>query len=189
MRRAVSVLLLLLLAALWTPLSASAHDVLERTDPADGSTVVVTPDRISLTFSEAPLSIGTQVVVTGPAGPVQQGSPVVSGTVVSQALASAAPAGDYTVTYRVTSDDGHPVTGTLAFHASTGSDGSTATAPSTISPSGAAAGAADRSGARGSDDSSFPLAAVLLTIAGTVVLLAIGGFVALRSREADRDTA
>jgi methionine-rich copper-binding protein CopC len=114
MRRAVSVVLLLLLAILWTPAAASAHDVLQRTDPADGSTVPVTPGRISLTFSEAPLSIGTQVIVTGPSGPAQEGAPVVSGTVVSQALDASAPAGDYTVTYRVTSDDGHPVTGTFA---------------------------------------------------------------------------
>ncbi len=129
-------------------------------------------------FSEPPLSIGTQVVVTGPSGPVQQGTPTVAGNVVSQAISASAPAGDYTVSYRVASDDGHPVTGTFSFHATTGLDGSTATAPSTLQ---AATTAADAENA-----SSFPLVAVLLTVAGTIVLIAIGGFVALRSREADR---
>ncbi len=182
MRRAVSVLLLLLVATLWSPLGASAHDVLSRTDPAAGATVSVTPDRVSLTFTEAPLSIGTQVVVTGPGGPVQVGSPTVSGTVVSQALSPSVPGGDYTVAYRVTSDDGHPVTGTFSFRATTGSDGSAATGVSTIVPSGAPAAQSSRA----ADDGSFPLAAVLLTIAGTVVLLAVGGFVALRGRQSDR---
>ncbi|MCU1536328.1 MAG: copper resistance protein CopC [Humibacillus sp.] len=183
MRRAVSVLLLLLVATLWAPLGASAHDVLSRTDPAAGATVSVAPDRVSLTFTEAPLSIGTQVVVTGPGGPVQVGSPTVSGTVVSQSLSPSAPGGDYTVAYRVTSDDGHPVTGTFSFRATTGSDGSAATGVSTIVSSGDTGASAV---ARGGDDSSFPLAAVLLTVVGTVVLLAIGGFVALRGRQSDR---
>jgi hypothetical protein len=69
------------------------------------------------------------------------------------------------------------VTGSFAFVATTGLDGSTA-APGTAVQQ-PAAPAAD-------DSSSFPLAAVLLTIAGTVVLLGIGGFVALRSRASDQ---
>ncbi len=84
------------------------------------------PRAWSLTFTEAPLSIGTQVVVTGPSGAVRPGAPTINGRVVTQAIAPSAPAGSYTVTYRVTSDDGHPVTGSFAFVATTGLDGSTA---------------------------------------------------------------
>lgn len=176
MRRVLSVLAVLAVVVLGTPLTASAHDVLESTSPAAGSTVARLPQSVSLTFTEAPLSIGTQVVVTGPTGELQQGAPTVDGRVVTQAISPSAPAGSYTVTYRVTSDDGHPVTGTFAFVAMTGLDGSTA-----------APGATVQQVAQPADDSaSFPLAAVLLTIAGTVVLLAVGGFLALRSREADR---
>ena len=176
MRRVLSVLAVLVVVLLGTPLTASAHDVLESTSPAADSTVPRLPESISLTFTEAPLSIGTQVVVTGPSGPAQQGAPTIDGRVVTQALAPTAPAGRYTVTYRVTSDDGHPVTGSFAFVATTGLDGSTA-APGT---------AVQQPATAADDSSSFPLAAVLLTIAGTLVLLGIGGFVALRSRAPDR---
>jgi copper resistance protein C len=158
--------------------AALAHDVLERTSPAAGTTVDRMPQTVTLTFSEEPLDIGTQVVVSGPAGPVSSGVPAVKGRDVTQAVSPSAPAGDYTVSYRVTSDDGHPVTGTFGFHATVGLDGSTATAgPSAhVSPDSAAADEAKGS----------PFVPVLLTIIGTVVLLAIGGYLVLRAREADR---
>jgi methionine-rich copper-binding protein CopC len=177
MRRVLSVLAVLAVVLLGTPLTASAHDVLESTSPAAGSTVQRMPPSVSLTFTEAPLALGTQVVVTGPSGAMQQGAPTIEGRVVTQAIAPSAPAGSYTVTYRVTSDDGHPVTGSFAFVATTGLDGSTAKAGTVVQ---------QPSAPTADDSSSFPLAAVLLTIAGTVVLLGIGGFVALRSRASDQ---
>ncbi|TQM64425.1 copper resistance CopC family protein [Humibacillus xanthopallidus] len=176
MARVLSVLAVLAVVLLGTPLTASAHDVLESTSPAAGSTVQRMPQSVTLTFTEAPLSIGTQVVVTGPSGAMQQGAPTIDGRVVTQAIAPSAPAGSYTVTYRVTSDDGHPVTGSFAFVATTGLDGSTAKPGTAVQQ---VANPAD-------DSSSFPLAAVLLTIVGTLVLLGIGGFVALRSQSSDR---
>ena len=126
MRRVLSVLAVLVVVVLGAPLTASAHDVLETTTPAADSTVERMPQSVSLTFTDAPLSIGTQVVVTGPSGAVQQGAPTIEGRVVTQAISPSAPAGSYTVAYRVTSDDGHPVTGSFAFVATTGLDGSTA---------------------------------------------------------------
>ena len=54
---------------------ASAHDVLRSTNPADGAVVDRLPDRVVLTFDEPALAIGTQVVVTGPAGTVSDGPP------------------------------------------------------------------------------------------------------------------
>ena len=131
---------------------------------------------MSLTFTDVPLSIGTQVVVTGPSGAVQQGAPTIEGRVVTQAISPSAPAGSYTVAYRVTSDDGHPVTGSYAFVASTGLDGSTAAAPEQPAATGSSS----------DDGASFPLAAVMLSIAGTLVLVGVGAFVALRARAADR---
>jgi methionine-rich copper-binding protein CopC len=175
MRRLASALLALgLLVAL--PTTAFAHDVLERTDPADGTTVTQLPGAVVLTFSEAPLEIGTQVVVTGPSGPVSSGSPTIEGRAVTQALAANAPGGDYTVSYRVTSDDGHPVTGTFSFHATIGLDGSTATAGATVHVK-PVSGADDAQGSL--------LVPILLTIVGTVVLLGVGGFLVLRGRGAD----
>jgi methionine-rich copper-binding protein CopC len=180
MRRLASALLALgLLVAL--PTTSFAHDVLERTNPADGTSVTRLPATVVLSFSEEPLPIGTQVVVTGPTGPVSSGSPTIEGREVTQALSPNAPGGDYTVSYRVTSDDGHPVTGTFSFHAGVGLDGSTATAPSTVQAKAAAADDGDPS-----SDSGSPLLPILLTIVGTVVLLTVVGRLVLGSRETDR---
>ncbi|HET9631498.1 MAG TPA: copper resistance CopC family protein [Terrabacter sp.] len=177
MRRLASALLALgLLVAV--PTTALAHDVLEQTDPADGTSITQLPKEVTLTFSEAPLSIGSQVVVTGPSGPVSSGPPTTDGRTVTQALLLTAPAGDYTVSYRVTSDDGHPVTGTFSFHAAIGLDGSKAAAgaPVHVKP------------VTGSDDAQNSLfVPILLTVVTTVLLLAVGGYLVLRSREADRN--
>ncbi len=175
MRRLASALLALGLLVV-VPSAAFAHDVLERTNPADGTTVTHLPGSVVLTFSEAPLTIGAQVVVTGPSGPVSSGAPTITGRDVTQAIAPTAPGGDYTVSYRVTSDDGHPVTGTFSFHATIGLDGSTATAGATVHVKPVAA----------TDDQGSLLVPILLTIVGTVVLLGVGGFLVLRGREADR---
>jgi hypothetical protein len=61
--------------------------------------------------------MGAQVVITGPSGPVQTGSPIVVDNSARQPLAADAPAGNYEVAWRVTSADGHPITGTFRFTA------------------------------------------------------------------------
>jgi hypothetical protein len=79
-------------------------------------------------------------VVTGPDGSrATSGKPRVDAATVRQPLATG-PAGDYTVAYRVVSEDGHPVTGELTFTVSGGGSGS---APSESS---SAAGASTGSG-------------------------------------------
>lgn len=182
MRRLASALLALgLLVAV--PTTAVAHDVLQSTNPADGASIAQLPEEVTLTFEEAPLQLGSQVVVTGPSGPVTSGAPKIAGNVVTQALAPTAPAGDYSVSYRVSSDDGHPVTGTFRFHAAKGLDGSTAAATG-----GAQAQQAQQAQAATTtqDPKSSSLAPVLITVIGLLVLLAVGGFLLLRSRGADR---
>ena len=187
MRRVPSFLLALGVAAgvvlgvVGTPTLASAHDVLERSNPSDGAVVNTLPDTVELAFAEAPLAVGTQIVVTGPTGNVSEGSPTIEGSVVRQKIAASAPGGDYTVTYRVTSDDGHPVSGTFSFPAMVGLDGSTATAMPSVHVR-QADPAAEAS-------SSSVFVPVLLTIVGTCVLLGVGGFLLLRTRptkDADR---
>ena len=144
--RLVAPLLLLaglgLAQATWAP-TASAHDVLIKTSPADGATVGRVPERVVLTFDEPPIEVGAQVRVTGPKGDTQDGRPVLAGRTVRQAIAPGSPAGDYTVRWRVTSDDGHPVSGTFRFSATRGS-GTTATAPApgASSPTAPASGGA-----------------------------------------------
>jgi methionine-rich copper-binding protein CopC len=121
---------------------ASAHDELLRTDPAAGSTVATVPSVVVLTFTEPPLTLGLGVDVEGPAGGVSTGAPTVDDSTVRQQLTPDAPAGTYTVRWRVTADDGHPVTGAFTFVAAaaladpTGSPATVATAPSTAGTKG-----------------------------------------------------
>lgn len=114
---------------------AAAHTELISSTPADQQTVSRTPAVVALTFSESVLPMGTQVVVTGPEGPVQVGAPKVADSTVSQDLQGGSPAGQYTVAWRVTADDGHPLSGTLSFTAEAASDGGSATRGPSDAPS------------------------------------------------------
>jgi copper resistance protein C len=107
---------LLLTALLLAPVGmASAHDELTGTDPKDGATVEE-PDELVLTFSGAIGDLGAQIAVTGPDGEsVVDGGPDVDGTRVEQDLVEDLAAGDYEVIWRVTSEDGHPISGEFAF--------------------------------------------------------------------------
>ena len=108
--------LLGLAALVWLAAPASAHSQLVSMDPADGSTVTVAPTQVVLTFDENIQHIGDAVVVIGPGGTrVDDGPVVVSGTTATERLHPLATPGRYTVSYRVVSDDGHPVTRTLHF--------------------------------------------------------------------------
>lgn len=134
------VLLALALSLVAAP--AYAHDALESTNPADGQTLAQAPSAIVLTFEEPPVALGAQVVVTGPSGPVSSGAPHLDGSVVTEDVQPGAPAGRYTVEWRVTSDDGHPVSGTFGFTAQAAAAGTPSAVPA--SPTAAPAPAARR---------------------------------------------
>ena len=118
---------------------AAAHNALVSTAPSDGATLAHTPSKVVLTFDQPALALGTAIVVTSASGQqVQAGAPSLVDNVVTQPLQPGAPAGEYTVVWRVTSVDGHPISGRLTFDASAGSTetgpgGSTA-APSPVEP-------------------------------------------------------
>jgi copper resistance protein C len=105
-----------LVALVWLAAPASAHSQLISMDPADGSTVAVAPTQVVLTFDENIQHIGAAVVVIGPGGTrVDDGPVVVAGPTATEQLHPLTTPGRYTVSYRVVSDDGHPVTCTLGF--------------------------------------------------------------------------
>jgi methionine-rich copper-binding protein CopC len=120
------------LVLLATP--AQAHDELLSTSPADKAQVSALPDQVVLTFAEPPVKTGSQVLIKGPNGNAATGQPAVKGSQVSQAIAPGSPAGTYTVTWRVTSDDGHVVFGTFAFTAASGNAAAGPTPSPTASP-------------------------------------------------------
>lgn len=115
--------------------AASAHNSLASTDPADGATVAVAPAVVTLTFDEPAQALGSQIRVTGPDGAVvSTGDVVLSGSTVAEHLVDARPAGTYTVAWRITSTDGHPVSGSFTFTATGAAGASIATAPATADP-------------------------------------------------------
>jgi methionine-rich copper-binding protein CopC len=108
--------------------AAQAHNILVGTSPATGSSANVVPAQVVLTFNEPALAIGTEIVVTGPAGREQSGAAVLVNNTVTEHLQPGSPAGRYTVIWRVTSADGHPVSGTFSFTAASPSPGQHPTA-------------------------------------------------------------
>ncbi|WAH98471.1 copper resistance CopC family protein [Arthrobacter sp. MMS18-M83] len=109
-------------AALFSAAPAFAHDVAESTSPANGSTVGSVPDSVSVTFNNRPLLLGSQIRVNDASGQSwADGSVEIVDAVVSQKLRPGAPAGAFTVIWRVVSSDSHPIEGTFAFTAKAGS--------------------------------------------------------------------
>ena len=117
----------LLVAALAS--GASAHDALGSANPPDGGQIDVVPAQIQLVYNAPPLGVGAEVQVTGPAGDVVSvGAPQIVDTTVTQQVAPDLPAGAYRVAWRVTSADGHPISGEYTFTATVGAAAATPTA-------------------------------------------------------------
>ncbi|WP_051340587.1 FixH family protein [Azospirillum halopraeferens] len=149
LRLALACALLLALCA-----GARAHAVPVEAIPADGAVLTAPPAAVTLRFNEPVHLIALRVIA--PDGQPLPGTaePGPDGTVVRFALPAGAADGGYLVSYRVTSADGHPVGGSLAF--------GIGTAP--VTPAGAAEAAPLR-----------PLAAVLRAFHVGGVLAAAGG--------------
>ena len=106
---------------------ASAHDAAESTSPASGATVAMPPEQVSVTFNKNPLALGSQILVNDAAGTNwSDGAVEIVDNVASQKLKAGAPAGAYTVVWRVVSSDSHPIEGSFTFTATAGTTGSTA---------------------------------------------------------------
>ncbi len=94
----------------------SAHATLVSATPANGAMLAAPPDVVELVFSE---SVGTPaaLAVLGPDGGEIDGGQleVVGDTMRRTYDPSSFVAGVHTVSYQVTSADGHPITGTLSF--------------------------------------------------------------------------
>lgn len=172
--------------------AASAHDELTGTTPNNGATVTSAPSSLELTFAEKPLAVGNQISVKAPDGSTSKATPKVDGSTVSAPFAGHGD-GAYTVTWRVVSSDGHPISGSYAFTLK-GGTASTAAPSSAASSSGGAASPSPRATATTTFDSPAPSPAaeahedadgsaawsVIAAVAGVVVVVGIG--VALMAR-------
>lgn len=109
---------------------ASAHDAAESSSPAQGATVATPPEKVSVTFSNDPLALGSRIQVKDAAGVNWAEGPVeIVDNVASQKLRAGAPAGEFTVLWRVVSSDSHPIEGTFTFTATAGAAGSAPASP------------------------------------------------------------
>ena len=118
-------------ALVLVPASAQAHDELTGSDPQDGATVEADElDELTLSFSGEIAQVGAAVTVTGPdGGSVLDGEPEADGTEVTQDLVDDLGDGDYAVAWRVTSEDGHPISGEFGFTVTGGTEEEQDTAP------------------------------------------------------------
>ncbi len=109
-----AMLLVVLMTALGSASTANAHDELVGSNPEAGASVEQLPDAIELTFSSVPSGIGSEVeVLDETGGNWAEGDVAIVDRVASQPLRTGAPAGEYTVNWRVVSSDSHPIEGTF----------------------------------------------------------------------------
>jgi methionine-rich copper-binding protein CopC len=136
--------LLLLLSALLVGIGAGparAHAELEGSTPADGAVLTAPPKTIELVFGEDIIEAGMQVVAQDDSGTlVALPKATAVGPKVSVGWPASAAAGGYRVSYRVTSQDGHPIDGTISFSYGAASASPSAGAGSATSSGGATAG-------------------------------------------------
>jgi methionine-rich copper-binding protein CopC len=192
---ALAAALLTAFLVLFAPLSASAHDSLLASSPEADSTVDTLPAELTLTFSAKLIDEtgATEVVVTDPSGnSVTEGDATVEGAIVTQQLATEAPAGVYSVTWKVVSSDGHPTSNKFDFTVANSTETAptaqpsaepTETATAAPAPVATAGPGTDVTPAPESDDSSASTTLIwVLAIVGVLVILGIVVWLVVRGR-------
>lgn len=92
---------------------AFAHAVLQSSDPGEGATLAQTPRTIQLRFNEPVQALVMRVI--DPRGAAHELAPRSVGELVEATLADDLPDGTQILSYRVASQDGHPVGASLSF--------------------------------------------------------------------------
>lgn len=169
---------------------ALAHDAAESSSPAQGTTVATAPEQVSVTFNKNPLGIGAQFSVKDSAGAEwADGAVEIVDSTATQKLKAGAPAGAYTVAWRVVSSDSHPIEGTFGFTAAAAAAGASAAAapPSAVPTMGSAQPGTVAAPAPAEDASEpFPWSLVIFVAVAVGLLVAIG-ILAKRRLTADSD--
>jgi len=157
---------------------AGAHAGVVGSDPENGATLPEAPESASITFSEIVDGPSTEVAVTGPDGAtLDLEAPVFDGETITQPMDYTEP-GEYILAYRMVSEDGHRIDGTLTFTVETVPTGPETTdasvsesePASAIPEASEAPPTAVADDADGGTDTGVLLASLLL-----LALLAVGG--------------
>ena len=99
---------------------ASAHAEIAKTNPTKNAVLSQSPNTVWIEFGESLLTLDTKVVntltVTNSKGKrVDKPPTIVSGARATTKILGVLKKGKYLVTYRVVSEDGHPVKGSYYF--------------------------------------------------------------------------
>lgn len=94
---------------------AHAHDQLIGSNPKQGAKLDKQPEWIELNYSGEIQDIGTEIRVEKDGEDFSAGEITVEGRTVKSALPDDLKPGDYTISWRVVSQDGHPISGTVEF--------------------------------------------------------------------------
>lgn len=158
--------------------AVSAHAAVVGTEPETGATVEAAPESVSVTFSEILDGPSTEIAVTGPAGEtLELDEAVFDGDTFTQPMLYTTP-GEYTVAFRIVSEDGHRVDDAVTFTVETIPDELLADGvePEEASPT---AETAETSGTTedADEEESNTGAALALTLLGALIV--VGGGVLL----------
>ncbi len=154
-----------LLAALTLAITAGAGTALGHTtrvsaDPPEDAALTVGPATVRATFNEPLQTFFAVMTVVGPDDNLwSSGQAQVQGAMLSVPVRPLGPVGTYHVNYRVTSADGHPVSGSWSFRL-------------TVAGAGRPGPAVPRSGASGGIP-VWPFALGALILAGSVAAAAL----------------
>ena len=183
-RAALGLVAALLVLVAWIAPPALAHVELLTSTPEDGAVLSALPAEVSLIFNEDLLPEAVNLSVNDSVGTVVRiAGPTVDGQEVTFPWPGwpASDSGDqWTVNYRVVSQDGHPVTGSITF---------TAPPPTVPTPPATAATAVPASPAPVSTDaaaptesSSSPWGPVIAIVIGLAIGIGIGTYYVRRAR-------
>ncbi|HXH79953.1 copper resistance protein CopC [Nocardioides sp.] len=118
-----------LAALLGTAGPANAHATLVSSDPAQGAVLPEPPERVRFTFSESVAAVPDGVQVFDAAGGDVPSSAAVADDELDVTFPDGLGEGTFIVVWRVVSEDGHPVSGSLSF--SVGAPSAEVTQPTT----------------------------------------------------------
>src|SRR5699024_3861234 len=166
--------------------AASAHDQLVSSNPEDGAELDQQPKWLEMTFSGEIQEVGSEVTVVVDGKDVSAGELTVEGKKLEVALPDDLKPGDYKVTWRVVSQDGHPISGDYAFTIkdSEGAGGSVEESAEESTKAGLGGGVVDEPGKdteergeigenAGSDSGMSTPMIVLLSVGGLAIIVIV----------------
>jgi copper transport protein len=122
---------LALVLAVGSATPASAHATLVSTDPAEGAVLDAAPEQVTFTFSESVIGVPAGIQVFDATGEVVASSATVRKGSLVVGIDETIGDGTFVVVWRLVSEDGHPIGGSLSF--SVGEPSETVDVPTTAS--------------------------------------------------------